>query len=43
MIVDDELDLVRVLKRYLEKKGFQVDTYIPIRNEQLLDQIVSML
>ena len=27
MIVDDELDVVRVLKIYLEKKGFQVDTF----------------
>lgn len=27
MIVDDELDVVRVLKTYLEKKGFQVDTF----------------
>ena len=28
MIVDDELDVVRVLKIYLEKEGFQVDTII---------------
>lgn len=28
MIVDDELDVVRVLKIYLEKEGFQVDTFI---------------
>jgi CheY-like chemotaxis protein len=27
MIVDDEIDVVRVLKMYLEKKGFQVDTF----------------
>jgi DNA-binding response OmpR family regulator len=27
MIVDDELDVVRVLKIYLEKKGFQVETF----------------
>jgi DNA-binding response OmpR family regulator len=27
MIVDDELDFVRILKIYLEKKGFQVDTF----------------
>jgi DNA-binding response OmpR family regulator len=27
MIVDDEIDVVRVLKIYLEKKGFQVDTF----------------
>src|SRR5918999_3421458 len=27
MIVDDELDVVSVLKIYLEKKGFQVDTF----------------
>jgi DNA-binding response OmpR family regulator len=28
MIVDDELDVVRVLKIYLEKKGFEVDIFI---------------
>ena len=27
MIVDDELDIVRLLKIFLEKKGFQVDIF----------------
>jgi DNA-binding response OmpR family regulator len=27
MIVDDELDIIRVLKIYLEKEGLQVDTF----------------
>jgi DNA-binding response OmpR family regulator len=27
MTVDDELDVIRVLKIYLEKIGFQVDTF----------------